>query len=167
MIGLEDRRSMAQHIEQAHKGGARLAAACELAGISVRTLQRWLARQGLQTGDGRPQALRPTPDHALSPEERQRLLEVANQPRFADMPPARIVPALADEGVYLASEASFSRVLREAGQNRHRGRAKAPRKSRPPTHSRGDGAGAAVVLGHECAMQARFTTTRERRTGSQ
>lgn len=133
MIGLEDRRSMARDIEQAHKDGARLAAACELAGISERTLQRWKARQGLQTGDGRPQALRPTPDHALTPQERQRLLQVANEPRFADVPPARIVPALADEGVYLASESSFSRVLREAGQSRHRGRAKASRKSRPPT----------------------------------
>lgn len=47
MIGLEDRRSMAQDIEQAHKEGARLAAACELAGISARTLQRWKAQQGL------------------------------------------------------------------------------------------------------------------------
>jgi transposase InsO family protein len=40
---------------------------------------------------------------------------------------------LADEGVYLASESSFQRVLRAHGQNRHRGRAKAPRRSRPPT----------------------------------
>jgi transposase InsO family protein len=133
MIGLEDRCSMARDIEQAHKDGARLAAACELAGISVRTLQRWKAQQGLETGDGRPQALRPTPGHALTPEERQRLLEVANEPRFAAMPPARIVPMLADEGVYLASESSFSRVLRAAGQSAHRGRAKAPRKSRAPT----------------------------------
>lgn len=133
MIGLEDRRRMAQDIEDAHKAGARLAAACELAGISPRTLQRWQARQGLETGDGRPLALRAVPHHALTREERQRLLEVANEPRFADMPPARIVPALADEGVYLASESSFSRVLREAGQNRHRGRSKAPRKSRAPT----------------------------------
>ena len=40
---------------------------------------------------------------------------------------------LADEGVYLASESSFSRVLAQAGQNAHRGRAKAPRASRRPT----------------------------------
>jgi hypothetical protein len=46
---------------------------------------------------------------------------------------AGIVPALADEGVYLASESSFHRVLRAQGQNRHRGRAKAPRASQPPT----------------------------------
>lgn len=133
MIGLEDRRNLARDIEQAHKAGARLQLACEVAGIDVRTLQRWKARQGLQTGDGRPQALRPTPAHALSAQERQRLLQVANEPRFADMPPARIVPMLADEGVYLASESSFSRVLRAAGQNAHRGAAKAPRKTRPPS----------------------------------
>ncbi len=133
MIGLEDRQVLAHGIEEAHKGGARLRKACEVAGIDLRTLQRWKAHNGLKRGDGRPQALRPTPDHALSPEERQRLLEVANEARFADMPPARIVPALADEGVYLASESSFSRVLREAGQTRHRGRAHPPRKVRPPT----------------------------------
>jgi len=61
------------------------------------------------------------------------VLEVANEPRFAEVPPARIVPALADEGVYLASESSFYRVLREHGQCRHRGRAKAPQATRPPT----------------------------------
>jgi len=58
---------------------------------------------------------------------------VSNEPRFADMPPARIVPALADEGVYLASESSFQRVLREHGQSEHRGRAKAARPTRPPS----------------------------------
>ncbi len=40
---------------------------------------------------------------------------------------------LADEGVYLASESSFSRVLRAHGQTTHRGHAKAPRTVRPPT----------------------------------
>ncbi|BAO82576.1 transposase and inactivated derivatives [Serpentinimonas maccroryi] len=133
MIGLEDRRSLAQDIQAAHAAGARLHKACEVAGIDVRTLQRWRAGAGLQRGDGRPQAVRPTPGHALSPVEREQILRVANQPRFADMPPARIVPALADEGVYLASESSFQRVLRAHGQTQHRGRAKAPRASRAPT----------------------------------
>lgn len=51
---------------------------------------------------------------------------MANEPRFAELPPARIVPALADEGRYLASESSFYRVLRAHQQVRHRGRAHAP-----------------------------------------
>jgi len=133
MIGLEDRHTMVRHIETAHAGGARLRLACEVAGITVRTLQRWKAHDGLVVGDRRPGAERPTPAHALSIEERERILAVANEPRFADMPPARIVPMLADEGVYLASESSFGRVLRAHGQTQHRGRAKAPRQSRPPT----------------------------------
>jgi putative transposase len=133
MIGLEDRQTVAQNILMAHTAGARLRLACETAGIELRTLQRWKAHDGLTAGDGRPHAVRPMPSHALSPAERAQLLAVANEPRFAAVPPARIVPMLADEGVYLASESSFSRVLREHGQNVHRGRAKAPKASRPPT----------------------------------
>ena len=133
MIGLEDRQTLALDIEAAHIAGARLQPACEIAGIDVRTLQRWRARQGLTAGDGRPQAVRPVPGHALSPAERAALLTVANEPRFASVPPARIVPMLADEGIYLGSESSMARVLKAHGQNTRRGRAKAPKASRPPT----------------------------------
>jgi hypothetical protein len=133
MIRLEGHQAIAQAVEQVHKTGARLRLACELAGITVRTLQRWKAADGLVRGDRRPDAVRKPPAHALSETERARLLQVANEPRFADVPPARIVPMLADEGVYLASQSSFHRVLRAAGQSGHRGRAKAPQASRPPT----------------------------------
>jgi len=135
MIGLEDRQSMARDIHTAHDAGARLRLACDTAGINTRTLQRWKAHDGLAKGDGRPQAVHPIPAHALSEVERADLLRVANEPRFCAVPPARIVPMLADEGIYLASESSFARVLREHGQSGHRGRAKAPRACRPPnTH---------------------------------
>ena len=66
-------------------------------------------------------------------DERAKLLSVANSARFAAVPPARIVPMLADEGVYLASESTFARVLRAHGQTAHWGRAKAPKAKRPPT----------------------------------
>lgn len=133
MISLEDRRNIAGLIEQAQREGARLQRACEVAGIDTRTLQRWKAGAGLQNGDARPQAVRSEPAHALSAAERERIVQVANEPRFADLPPARIVPTLADEGLYIASESSFSRVLRAHGQTRHRGRAKAPRRTHPPS----------------------------------
>lgn len=133
MIGLEDRQTLAQDIETAGKAGARLHLACETVGIDLRTLQRWKAHKGLEAGDRRPQAVRPTPSHALSQAERDAMIAVANDPAYADMPPARIVPMLADQGIYLASESSFSRVLRQAGQNAHRGRAKVPQAMRPPT----------------------------------
>jgi transposase InsO family protein len=107
--------------------------ACEISGIDLRTLQRWKAVDGLIRSDGRPQAVRPIPGHALSAAERAQLLAVANEPRVAAVPPARIVPMLADEGIYLASESTFSRVLKVHGQTTHRGRTKAPKAVRPPT----------------------------------
>ena len=133
MIGLEDRQALARDIHIAHTTGARLTPTCKIAGIDLRTLQRWQAADGHVRADRRPQAVRPVPGHALSEAERARVLAVANEPRFAAVPPARIVPMLADEGVYLASESTFSRVLRAQGQTAHRGRAKAPRAVRPPT----------------------------------
>jgi putative transposase len=100
MIRLEDRLITAQNIEQARHAGARLKPACLVAGVDPRTLQRWHNGEGLKNGDRRPHAVRPTSAHALSEAERQRIVRVANEPRFAELPPARIVPMLADEGTY-------------------------------------------------------------------
>ena len=133
MTRLEDRQTLVGEIEQAQAGGARQAKACALAGLDPRTVQRWRKNGGLTRGDRRPDAIRPSPAHALTGEERAIIVAVANEPRFADTPPARIVPALADEGVYIGSESSFHRVLRDQGQMKHRGRAHPPRASRPPT----------------------------------
>jgi len=133
MTRLEDRQILVRDIEQACADGARLAPACALAGIDAGTLRRWKADDGLAQGDRRPDADRPVPSHALSEMERARIIAVANEPRFAETPPSRIVPTLADEGIYIASESSFHRVLRSAGQMNHRGRARPPRPSRPPS----------------------------------
>ena len=133
MTRLEDRQTLMAEITAASAAGARLAPTCALAGIDLRTFQRWRAEDGQVRADRRPEAVRPRPAHALSEAERARIVELANQPRFASTPPARIVPALADEGVYVASEASFHRVLRDHGQMRHRGRARPPRTAGPPS----------------------------------
>ena len=133
MTRLEDRQALMDGIVQARAAGARLAPVCDLAGLDVRTVQRWHVGDGRAKADRRPDADRPTPPHALSEAERARIVTVANEPRFADMPPARIVPILADEGTYLASESSFHRVLRAHGQMNRRGRARPPRTPRPPT----------------------------------
>jgi transposase InsO family protein len=44
------------------------------------------------------------------------------------------VPKLADEGIFLASESTFYRVLKAARQTTHRGRSKAPQRCAPTTH---------------------------------
>lgn len=132
MTSLEDRRKWMSAIEQACVAGARLKPACAVVGIDVRTLQRWRA-EGVCRGDRRPLSDRAQPAHALSEAEREAIVRVANEPRFAALPPAQIVPRLADEGLYLASESSFHRVLKAQGQLQHRGRAKAPARRREPT----------------------------------
>lgn len=134
MIALPQRQQLVADILQAQRDGARLDAACEELGISVRSFERWNGSSGAVRADGRPQAVRPTPAHKLTSEERQRILGICHEPRFADLPPAQIVPQLADEGVYVASESSFYRVLRQAQQQHHRGRSKAPVNSEPERH---------------------------------
>jgi putative transposase len=133
MTRLEDRQILLRDIAQARSDGARLAPACALVGLDPRTLQRWKNGEGISRGDRRVEAYRPVPSHALSEAERARIIAVVNEPRFAETPPARIVPALADEGIYIASESSFHRVLRAHGQMHRRGRAQPPRLSRRPT----------------------------------
>ena len=133
MTRLEDRQILVRDIARARSDGARLASACALVGLDPRTLQRWTIGEGISRGDRRIEAHRPVPSHALSEAERARIIAVVNEPRFAETPPARIVPALADEGIYIASESSFHRVLRAHGQMHRRGRAHPPRTSRPPT----------------------------------
>ncbi len=129
----EDRQTLMDAIVQGRAAGARLAPLCALVGLDTRTMQRWQAGDGRPRADRRPDADHPTPSHALSEAERARIVAVANEPRFADVPPSRIVPALADEGTYIASESSFHRVLRAHGQMNRRGRARSPRPLRPPT----------------------------------
>jgi hypothetical protein len=52
------------------------------------------------------------------------MLRVVNEPRFASLPPTQIVPTLADEGRYLASESTMYRILRQEQQLAHRGAAR-------------------------------------------
>ena len=111
--------------------GARLEQACKLLGLSVRTPQRWRA-EGAVKGDGRAQAAQGrVPANRLAAAERAAILEVVNRPEYARLPPSQIVPALADRGRYIASESTFYRVLREAGQLTPRGKSRAPTHRRP------------------------------------
>ena len=75
---------------------------------------------------------RPEPANKLSAEERAAVLDVCNSVEFASLPPSQIVPKLADQGRYLASESSFYRILRADGQQHHQGRAKPPVRRKPP-----------------------------------
>ncbi len=118
-------------IDEAHASGARVSPICTLLGFSPRTLQRW-RRQGGVKVDGRKEAAKSrVPANKISKQERKLILDIANQPQYADMPPSQIVPVLADLGRYVASESTFYRVLREDNQLTHRGKSKPPTRKKP------------------------------------
>jgi putative transposase len=70
--------------------------------------------------DAQPPRLRPKPASALSPTERQAVLDVLHEPRFADLAPAEVYARLLDEGRYLCSERTMYRVLAENAEVRER-----------------------------------------------
>ena len=91
---------------EACAAGARQSKACEVLGISSRTLQRW-CEDGQVKADGRGKPdTRSKPHKKLSPLEQQRILDIANSQEFAHLSPNQIVPMLADQGQYIASESS-------------------------------------------------------------
>lgn len=61
-------------------------------------------------------------------------MKVCAAPEYSSLPPSQIVPALADQGIYLASESTFYRVLRAMGLNKRRTRVALPYKRSKPNH---------------------------------
>jgi putative transposase len=118
MISLPERQQILQWVDEANSAGARRHKACELLGITPRTLQRW-CQCGELANDARL-ARAYVPQNKLSDPEREQVLAVANAVEFAHLPPSQIVPILAERGEYIASESTFYRVLREAKQLQHR-----------------------------------------------
>ena len=118
------RQTIIAEVDEAMRGGARQSAACEVIGISAKTLQRWAQPDNGQ--DGRLNA-RHEPSTKLTQWEREQIIKVANEPGHAALSPSKIVPKLADEGRYIASESSFYRVLKAAHQLKHRDKAKPTR----------------------------------------
>ena len=132
MISNPHRETAVALINDAVTSGARRATACAELEVSDRTLRRW-TKDGQLHADQRPLVPRPEPANKLSAAERAAVLSLCNSKEFSSLPPSQIVPKLADQGRYLASESSFYRILRADGQQHHRGRAKPPVRRKPPT----------------------------------
>lgn len=125
-MSAEERMECITLIENAVSSGARIEPACETLELSPETFRRWKSKP-----DGADERAGPhTPSNAaLTDEEKAMIEEIVSSKRFRDKSPWQIVPALADEGLYIASEASFYRVMREKGLLSHRGRSR-PRQRR-------------------------------------
>jgi putative transposase len=104
-------------LDEAQLTGARLHAACRSIGISARTIERWRDRPG---GDDRRCGPRCRPGNALTEAEETQVLAVMTSAQYGHLPPKQLVPRLADEGTYLASESTMYRLQKRVGVGVHR-----------------------------------------------
>ena len=96
--------------------GASIKVVANLFGICSRTLRRWgiaIDAQGFSVDcrKGSPRHV----GHRFTAEERRRVLDTVNDPRFADLAPAQIVAILAEERVYVGSESTFIALCARKG----------------------------------------------------
>jgi putative transposase len=118
-------------IDEAVVAGARVEAACEVAGVDARTVQRWRARPD---GDDQRRGPRSRPGNQLTPHEEAEALALATSAEFRALSPHQLVAKLADLGIYIASESSIYRLLRRERLLQHRDRAKPRTHRRPREH---------------------------------
>ena len=131
MILDSDRSHAVDLNNEAVLAGAAKFKACDELDINVRTFQHWVVDGAIKT-DGRPKAIHPEPKNKLSSAERERLLDIVNSDDFKSMPPSQIVPTLADNGIYIASESTRYRLLHAEKLQNKRGRSQV-KEARPPT----------------------------------
>lgn len=130
-MSAEDRRTAVKLVTEAVTSGARRAPACRVLGITLRTLQRWESEAGRED---RRQGPHSGPANTLSDEEREQVVSIATSLEYRDLPPSQIVPTLADKGIYVASESSFYRILRQERLLAHRGKSAERRYHRPQAY---------------------------------
>lgn len=94
---------------------------CAALGLSRATVYR--TRQ--QTDEPEAPRPRPVPDRALSPSERQHVLDVLHSEDFRDDPPAQAYAKLLDQGRYLCSSRTMYRILDAEGEVKERRRQRA------------------------------------------
>ena len=124
-MSVDDRAECILLIEEAVQAGARKFMACEILNLNIRTIERWE-----KIPEDRRRGPHNSPSNALSPEERAKVLEIANSAEYANLPPSQIVPKLADKGEYIGSESTFYRILKEKNLLTHRA------KSNPRVHKK-------------------------------
>jgi putative transposase len=126
-----ERQQLIKWLDESVHAGSRQAPACAELKVTMRTVQRWRAEDELKT-DARTTVSR-VPHNKLTEPEREAILAVCNSSPYASLPPSQIVPRLADEQIYMASESTFYRVLKHASQGHRRGRTHPPKCNPTPT----------------------------------
>jgi putative transposase len=117
LISLEDKMQTIELINEATNNGTGKDKACAVLDISLRSFQRW---EKERCGDKRKGALKNVP-RKLSETEKQKVIDTACDKQFKDLTPYEIVAILAEQGIYIASERTFYRILNMANMLHHRG----------------------------------------------
>ncbi len=127
MISEDDKIKALDLISEACNAGARKRKAAWLLGLPIRTVQRW-EEHGLS--DNR-KGSRAVPANKISEDEKKKIVAVLKSPEFGDSNPNQIVPKLADQGIYMGSESTMYRVLRDLGLDKHRQSSQPATRVRP------------------------------------
>jgi len=129
LITLEERKKYCDYIDEAVKNGSKQALACKLVGISARTYQRWNESDEISE-DKRLQNNAPV-HNKITEGMQKEMLHVINQPEYSTLTPYEIVPTLLDLGIYLASESSFYRIMKQHNQLKHREKSTVKKRKKP------------------------------------
>lgn len=127
LISENHKKEALKLISEAVNAGARKHKAAELLGVPIRTIQRW-EEHGFSD---RRKGSRAVPANKMSKAEREQIIAVLESPEFGDSNPNQIVPKLADQGIYLGSESTMYRVLKDLKMNRHRQSSQPSTRKRP------------------------------------
>jgi transposase InsO family protein len=127
MISKEVKIFTLKIINNAIKAGARKKEAVKIINISIRTLQRWES----SVEDKRTFIVK-NPPNKLSCEEREEIIDICCSDRFKDLSPNIIVPLLADDGQYIASESTMYRILKTEKLLQHRTNCQPINRYKPP-----------------------------------
>jgi transposase InsO family protein len=113
-------------VQEAKTQGCRTIQACKDIGIDRKSLKRWMiSSQDMRKG-------KPSdPFNKITIDEKRKILQLVTSREYVDLSPRQIVPKLADKGIYVCSESSIYRILKEKNLLTHRLRSKIPEKNRP------------------------------------
>ena len=99
-----------------HQASLGVAPACRALAVPRATYYRWCGPKASS-----PATPRRVP-RALAPAEREQVLALLNDERFADLAPAEVYATLLDEGKYVCSIRTMYRILRAHGEVQERRR---------------------------------------------
>jgi len=104
---------MAATVELAPDVG--MAPVCHALGLARATVYRWISPPA-----PKPTRERPSPARALTPAERQAVLDTLHDERFSDRSPIEVHASLLEKGRYLCSPRTMYRILADCAEVRER-----------------------------------------------